>query len=99
MRLDKFTLKGQEAIETAVANAEQAQHQQVEPEHALTALIEQPEGITRPVLAKIGANAQAILDEVVAATTKLPKVSGAGQQYISPRLNAIFTQQRKRLID
>ena len=95
MRLDKFTLKGQEAIETAVANAEQAQHQQVEPEHALTALIEQPEGITRPVLAKIGANAQAILDEVVAATTKLPKVSGAGQQYISPRLNAIFTQAKK----
>jgi ATP-dependent Clp protease ATP-binding subunit ClpB len=95
MRLDKFTLKGQEAIETAVANAEQAQHQQVEPEHVLASLIEQPEGLTRPVLAKIGANAQAILDEVQAAIAKLPKVSGAGQQYISPRLNAIFSQAKK----
>ena len=95
MRLDKFTLKGQEAIETAVANAEQAQHQQVEPEHVLASLIEQAEGLTRPVLAKIGANAQAILDEAQAAIAKLPKVSGAGQQYISPRLNAIFSQAKK----
>src|SRR4029078_11566540 len=95
MRLDKFTLKGQEAIETAVANAEQAQHQQVEPEHVLASLIEQPEGLTRPVLAKIGATAQAILDEAQAAIAKLPNVSGAGQQYISPRLNAIFSQAKK----
>ena len=38
---------------------------------------------------------QAILDEAEAATAKLPKVSGAAQQYISPRLNAIFSQAKK----
>ena len=67
MRLDKFTLRGQEAIETAVALAERNQHQQVEPEHVLVSLLEQAEGVTRPMLGKIGANAQAIFSEVEAA--------------------------------
>ncbi|MFN7947625.1 MAG: ATP-dependent chaperone ClpB [Blastocatellia bacterium] len=95
MRLDKFTLKGQEAIESAVAMAERHHHQQVEPEHVLAALLEQAEGVTRPMLGKIGANAQAILTEVEAAIKKFPQVTGVGQQYISPRLNAIFTKAQK----
>ncbi len=95
MRLDKFTLKGQEAIETAVARAEQSQHQQVEPEHVLRALIEQPEGIARPLLGKIGANPQIILNEIETIIAKFPQVSGTGQQYISPRLNAIFAKAKK----
>ena len=64
MRLDKFTIKGQEAIETAVAQAEARGHQQVEPEHVLSALIEQPEGITQPILGRIVANGQTILTEL-----------------------------------
>ena len=67
MRLDKFTLKGQEAIETAVAMAESRGHQHVEPEHVLVALVEQAEGVTKPILGKIGANAQAIQSEAEAA--------------------------------
>ncbi|HWQ36447.1 MAG TPA: ATP-dependent chaperone ClpB [Blastocatellia bacterium] len=95
MRLDKFTLRGQEAIESAVALAERNHHQQVEPEHVLASLLEQAEGVTRPMLGKIGANTQAILTEVEAAIKKLPQVTGVGQQYISPRLNAIFTKAQK----
>ena len=95
MRLDKFTIKGQEAIETAVALAETRGHQQVEPEHLLTAMIEQNEGIAQPILGRIGANAQAILSEVEAAIKRFPQVSGGVQQFISPRLNGIFAQARK----
>jgi ATP-dependent Clp protease ATP-binding subunit ClpB len=95
MRLDKFTLKGQEAIESAVALAERTQHQQVEPEHVLASLLDQAEGVTRPILGKIGANAQTIRSEVEAAIKKFPQVSGTGQQYISPRLNSIFTKAQK----
>lgn len=95
MRLDKFTIKGQEAIETAVALAEARGHQQVEPEHLLVAMIEQSEGITQPILGKIGANAQVIQTEVEAAIKKFPQVSGGVQQFISPRLNGIFAQARK----
>ena len=50
MRLDKFTLRGQEAIQSAIERAEKNQHQQVEPEHLLVAMLEQPEGIVRPIL-------------------------------------------------
>jgi ATP-dependent Clp protease ATP-binding subunit ClpB len=39
MRLDKFTLRGQEAIQSAIELAERNQHQQVEPEHLLVAML------------------------------------------------------------
>ncbi|MFN0122803.1 MAG: ATP-dependent chaperone ClpB [Blastocatellia bacterium] len=95
MRLDRFTLKAQEAIESAVALAERNNHQQVEPEHALSTLLEQADGLTRPILGKIGANAPAILSETEAAVRKFPQVTGTGQQYISQRLNQIFSRAQK----
>ncbi len=95
MRLDKFTLKGQEAIETAVATAETLGQQQVEPEHVLATLLDQPEGITHPMLGKIGANVATIRSEVEAAIKKFPQVSGGPQRYISSRLNQILSQAQK----
>ena len=50
MRLDRFTLRGQEAVQSAVEIAERSQHQSVEPEHLLLAMLEQSEGIVRPLL-------------------------------------------------
>ena len=49
MRLERFTLRGQEAVQSAIEVAERNQHQQVEPEHLLLAMLEQPEGIVRPI--------------------------------------------------
>ncbi|MDX2033225.1 MAG: Clp protease N-terminal domain-containing protein, partial [Blastocatellia bacterium] len=95
MRLDKFTLKSQEAIESSVALAEKDQHQQVEPEHLLASLIEQPEGVTRPMLGKIGVNTQAALSEVEAAIKKFPSVSGFNQRYYSNRTTDIFSRAQK----
>jgi ATP-dependent Clp protease ATP-binding subunit ClpB len=95
MRLDRFTLKGQEAIEAAINAAGRQQHQQVEPEHVLLALLDQADGITKPLLGKIGANVQAVRGEVEAAVAKFPQVSGAPQQYLSNRLNQIFTGAQK----
>src|SRR5437588_406519 len=62
MRLDKFTLRGQEAIQAGIELAERNQNQQVEPEHVLCAMLEQPEGIVRPLLGKLGANVQVALN-------------------------------------
>ena len=90
MRLDKFTLRGQEAIQSAIELAERNQNQQVEPEHLLTAMLEQPEGIVRPILGKLGANVTVILNDTQAAVARFPRVQG-GQQYFSPRLSQIFT--------
>ena len=95
MRLERFTLRGQEAIQTAIEQAERNQHQQVEPEHLLVAMLEQPEGIVRPLLGKLGANLQVVLNDANAAINRLPKVQG-GQQYFSPRLTQIFTAAQKQ---
>ncbi|MDQ1610423.1 MAG: ATP-dependent Clp protease ATP-binding subunit ClpB [Pyrinomonadaceae bacterium] len=95
MRLERFTLRGQEAIQTAIEQAERNQHQQVEPEHLLVAMLEQPEGIVRPLIGKIGANLQVVLNDAQAAINRLPKVQG-GQQYFSPRLTQIFTAAQKQ---
>jgi ATP-dependent Clp protease ATP-binding subunit ClpB len=95
MRLEKFTLRGQEAIQSAIEVAERNQNQQVEPEHVLFAMLEQPEGIVRPVLGKLGANVQVVLNDVQAAIGRFPHVQG-GQQYISPRLNQVFTAAQKQ---
>src|SRR6476646_9385189 len=95
MRLDKFTLRAQEAIQSAIELAEQNKHQQVEPEHLLTAMLEQPEGIVRPILGKLGANVAVVLNDTQAAVARFPRVEG-GQQYFSPRTTQIFTAAQKQ---
>ena len=94
MRFDRFTIRGQEAVQEAIGVAEKNQNQQVEPEHILYAMLEQKEGVVRPILGKIGANPAAILTELQAAVEKFPKVSG-GQQYFSSRTNTIFQDVQK----
>jgi ATP-dependent Clp protease ATP-binding subunit ClpB len=94
MRLDKFTLRAQEAIQSAIELAERNQNQQVEPEHLLAAMLEQPEGIVRPVLGKLAVNVPVVLNDVQASIGRFPRVQG-GQQYFSPRLTQIFTAAQK----
>ncbi len=95
MRLDKFTLRAQEAIQAAIELAERNQNQQVEPEHLLAAMLEQPEGIVRPILGKLAVNVAVVLNDLQAAIARFPRVEG-GQQYVSPRLNQIFTASQKQ---
>src|SRR5687767_4741812 len=94
MRFDRFTIRGQEAVQEAIGIAEKNQNQQVEPEHILSAMLEQKEGVLRPILGKVGANTSTILTDVQAAIAKFPKVSG-GQQYFSSRINTIFQEAQK----
>jgi len=95
MRLDRFTLRGQEAIQAAIELAEKNQNQQVEPEHLLATMLEQPEGIVRPILGKLSVNVTVVANDVQAAIARFPRVQG-GQQYFSPRLNQVFTAAQKQ---
>ncbi|MBI2197474.1 MAG: ATP-dependent chaperone ClpB, partial [Candidatus Rokubacteria bacterium] len=90
MRFDKLTVKAREAVEAAQALADQGNHQGLEPEHLLLTLMQQQEGVVGPLLAKLGAHAEAIRRQVQAELDKLPKVRGGGRQYISPRLEAVL---------
>jgi ATP-dependent Clp protease ATP-binding subunit ClpB len=86
MRFDKLTIKSQEAIQGAQSLAGQLGHQQIEPEHLLRMMLEQPEGIVRSILQKLGASPEEVLREVMDALEKKSKVSGAGMGdvYLSP---------------
>lgn len=95
MRLDKFTLRAQEAIQAAIELAERSQNQQVEPEHLLSAMLDQPEGIVRPILGKLAVNLPVVTNDVQAAIGRFPKVQG-GQQYFSPGLSQVFTASQKQ---
>lgn len=94
MRFDRFTIRGQEAIQAAIGVAERNSNQQVEPEHVLLAMLEQKEGVVRPILGKVGVNVAPVISELQAAIEKLPKVTG-GQQYFSSRTNTIFQDVQK----
>ena len=99
MRFDKFTIKSQELIQNAQAYASQHHNQQLEPEHLLGAMLNEPEGIARAMLRKLGVSPDSVAREAALALNKLPKVSGAGDVYYSPRsknvLEAAFTEASK----
>ncbi|MBX3295978.1 MAG: ATP-dependent chaperone ClpB [Acidobacteria bacterium] len=94
MRFDRFTIRGQEAVQAAIGIAEKQQNQQVEPEHILAAMLEQKEGVLKPILGKIGANTTAIAADLQVSIDKMPKVTG-GQQYFSSRTNTLFQEVQK----
>src|SRR5437867_12723306 len=87
MRLDKFTIKAQEALQQAQTLADQLGQQEILPEHLLATLLDQDEGIIRPLLQKLGADSRSLRQEVQRELDRLPKVQGvSGQLYLSARL-------------
>lgn len=104
MDIEKFTLKAQEALQAAKGDAEQRKHQQIDVEHLLTALLTQKEGIVIPIIQKLGSNPNLILSQLEGELNRIPKVTGggAGQVYLSSRLNEILNaawKEAERLTD
>ncbi|MGA2192435.1 MAG: ATP-dependent chaperone ClpB [Nitrospirota bacterium] len=100
MRLDKLTVKSQEAMMAAQDEAQRRGQQQVEVEHLLLALLRQPEGIAGPILNKLGADTRAVEGETEAELMRMPQVSGAaaaGQVYVSPRLNKVLERSMREM--
>jgi len=89
IRFEKFTVKAQEAMQAAQSLADQHNHQSMEPEHLLLALLQQREGVVGPVLAKLGARPEVIQRALEQALERLPTVrGGGGQHYLGERLRA-----------
>jgi len=90
-RFDRFTIKAQEAFQDAQNIAIDRSQQQLDVEHLLLALINQKEGLTTQLFLKLGANAAGISARLEDEIDKLPRVegAGAGQVYISTRLNNV----------
>ncbi|MGI8820748.1 MAG: ATP-dependent chaperone ClpB [Chthoniobacterales bacterium] len=77
MRPDKFTQKMQEALQAAQDVASQYHHQEIGNEHFLTALLDQSEGVTRPLLEKLGVAPAALRQALNQELSGRPKVHGA----------------------
>ena len=94
MRLDKFTLKAQEALQAAQSLADQASHQAIEPEHVLLALIQQREGVVGPILGKLGARPDAIQRALEDEIGRLPGVRGGSGHYLGERLRVVLERAK-----
>ncbi len=92
MRFDKLTVKAQEALQEAQRHATRLEHQTVDVEHVLVALLGQPEGIATAILKKLGADPAVIRRDLEKILNRLPKVSGSGtgQVYMSTRLQNVL---------
>ncbi|HGE70121.1 TPA: ATP-dependent chaperone ClpB [Candidatus Poribacteria bacterium] len=91
MRFDRFTLKAQEAVQSAQEIAERHNHQAIEPEHLLSALIDQEGGIVPSILQKIGINPSEVYQRLETELERMPKQYGtAVQAYVSANLKRVF---------
>ena len=87
MNISKFTQKSQEAIAAAEKLAVQNGNQQIDEEHLLVALLNISDSLIASLVAKMGIQKEAFVNEAESLIQKLPKVSGGGQEYVSADLN------------
>ena len=64
MQFDKFTLKSQEAIQTAQQMAQNSNNQEIRTAHLAKAILTQPDGIVVPVLQKMGVDPASTLADI-----------------------------------
>lgn len=76
MRLDKFTIKAQEAVARAQELAQQKDHSELLPLHLLASLLAEEGGVVQPILQKLGGNVARIQQVVTAELERLPKATG-----------------------
>ena len=99
MRFDKFTVKSQELIQNAQSLASRQNNQQIEPEHLLSAMLGESEGITSSILRKLGVSPASVNQELLLAMNRFPRITGAAEVYISQRtksiLDAAFSESDK----
>ncbi len=84
---EKLTVKAQQAVGQAQSMAQTLQHQEIDVEHLLLALLGQREGVILPLLQKLGVNVTSLEERVREELDSRPKVSGGGRQYASQRLD------------
>ncbi len=95
-RMEKLTVKAQEAVQRAQESAENHGHQRITPLHILNALVEEEQGAVRPLIHKIGANLGQLNSMVESELKRIPKVSGAESQVsVSPEAMQVLEKSQK----
>ncbi len=106
MRFDRFTERAQEAAQRAAEIIQRYGHNQIDTEHILLALIEQPEGVISQILEMLNVDTQALSERLDYILRTSPKANifggGAGQIFITPRVKRIIdlaNEEANRLKD
>ena len=89
MRLEKLTMKAQEALTAAGTQARRRDHQAIDVEHLLLAMLEEGEGVAGALLSRIGADPGQVATRAEEELRSLPRVTG-GEPYPSQRLLKLF---------
>jgi len=90
LRFDKMTVKAQEALQAARDVAARHENQSIEPVHLLAALIQQPDGVVPPLLARLGIRTEIITQDIEREIARLPKVQGFAEQNMGRPLNDVL---------
>src|SRR5512136_2950859 len=102
MRPDKLTVKAQEVLQEAQAQARKREHQAIDLEHLLLALLHQDDGVAKPILERIGANPQQVERRLEDELRAVPRVKGGSDPYFGNRLQKLLEraeEEAKRLKD
>jgi ATP-dependent Clp protease ATP-binding subunit ClpC len=106
MRFDRFTERAQEAAQRAAEIIQRYGHNQIDTEHILLALIEQPEGVIPQILEQLNVDSEALTERLDYILRTSPKANifggGAGQVFITPRVKRIIdlaNEEANRLKD
>ncbi len=96
MDMNRFTQKSQESFAAAQRIAVEKNHLEIDVEHVMLALLQQPEGLVARLVSKMEAPANDIEDQIKQELNRRPRVSGPGrdngQTYASGRLNQLMVQ-------
>jgi ATP-dependent Clp protease ATP-binding subunit ClpC len=106
MRFDRFTERAQEAAQRAAEIIQRYGHNQIDTEHILLALIEQPQGVIPQILDQLKVDAAGLTERLDYILRTSPKANifggGAGQIFITPRVKRIIdlaNEEANRLKD
>ncbi len=96
MRFDRFTERAQEAAQRAAEIIQRYGHNQIDTEHILLALIEQPQGVIPQLLQILKIEPEAFKERLDLTLRTSAKANifggGAGQVFITPRVKRIIDQ-------
>ena len=90
MTFDKFTIKAQEAVQSAVNTAQRNGQQTIEPLHLLAGVMDKGKDVVSYVFQKLGVNIQTVESTIGNEIAHLPKVSGGGEPYFSSESNQVM---------
>ena len=89
MNINTLTVKAQEALQAALLVAREHRQQSVEPLHLLSVLIREKDSLGAFLLGRVGVDVANLSAEVNRAVDALPRVEGAGEQFLAQSLSLV----------